>query len=1043
MMVQQNTLLPHPQTAIAMPDTPTIFKTPQLDNSQDYNFLRTQGLKYIEELGSSLWTDYNEHDPGITILEALCYAITELGYRSAMPMQNLLAGVDGTISSTQTLYTAKNILTQSPLTIDDYRKLLIDIVGIHNAWFFTDDAYTIDDKTVPAGEVAVYADCDSDSLSYNITPHPILISGLYKVLVDLDNDLQYGDLNNGEVTVLNPATTAPPPQRSFKAGEASLTISFPKWNDKHVSKDALTCDVASISINTISSLINDGNGGWTITVSISTNVNPITIDGDITVDLQPASGALALGDVQSFFTTAFTQQVISLYVMKIQLAKKIVQTVIRVLNENRNLCEDFVTVDSVIDEEVAICCDIDVIPSADMEEVQAQAFYAIEEYLNPTIKFYTLDELQAKGKTTDEIFEGPKLDHGFIDTDELEATQLRDEIYASDIISLLMDITGVTAVRNFRMTKYDSNGKPVSGQTGKSWCMPITLWHKPVFSETKSKIVFYKNQFPYLPSLSEVRDTLKWLRAIGMRNKLNGHALDIPLPTGNYISLDEYTSIEYLFPQTYGIGKAGLPTGATDERTAQSRQLKAYLMFYDQLLADFFSQLKNAGNLFSTATIKQTYYAQFIDSIKNIDPIYKKSGANNLLQQLLQQQDATISPANGWQTLYESNETYLDRHNRFLDHLMARFAESFNEYVLLMYSLDYQTQQETSIDPAHIIQSKIDFLKTYPDISYQRARAYNYYPQDDTNPNDFSVKTSELWDTDNVSGLEKKASFLGGIENYMRRFLYCIGQAIFITTNDTPAKYQFVFKNSNGDALTSVTSYATQAEATAALPQFLTYVLDNINYEIKKSASGKWHINITDENNIILASSGDFISKTDAKNAVQLFINEFEKECNSTGLYLIEHLLLRPRDQSFLPAPVCLDKNCDFCGEQDPYSFRMSVVLPYWPEHFRSLAFRNYFEDIIRREAPAHTMVRVCWINNEAMYEFDNAYKDWITALANYAFDASDINKSALQVANDKMIQILFNLHSEYPVAALHDCEESKDTNPVMLGKTILGSFKN
>ena len=55
---------------------------------------------------------------------------------------------------------------------------------------------------------------------------------------------------------------------------------------------------------------------------------------------------------------------------------------------------------------------------------------------------------------------------------------------------------------------------PGTGETGKIWCMPITSGCKPVFSETKSKILFYKNQFPFLPSLAEVRDILRWLNAV-------------------------------------------------------------------------------------------------------------------------------------------------------------------------------------------------------------------------------------------------------------------------------------------------------------------------------------------------------------------------------------------------------------------------------------------------------------------------------------------------------------------------------------------------
>lgn len=1016
-----------------MPDGITILKTPPLTPDQDYAKLRSLGLEYIEELGSKLWTDYNEHDPGITILEALCYAITELGYRTGMPMQSLLANDKGSIPSSQTLFTAQNILTQAPLTVNDYRKLLIDIPGIHNAWLFFNDFYTINNKPVPAGEVPLFADCAEDALSYTTTPHPVYLRGLYKVLLDLENDPQFGDLNNGDVIALSPAVGL------FRAGDISFTIAFAAWNEAPVNTLATTADKIHVTAAPVIAV--DGNN-WKITVTytIDGDAIPKTIVGSISVDLQPAGKKLTLADVQGFFNLAFTQQVLNLYVLKIQAAKDIVQTAVRKLNCNRNLCEDFVSVTTIQDEEVAICCDIDVKPGADMEEVQAKVFYAIEEYLNPTVKFYLLKELLDKGYTTDDIFEGPRLQHGFIDTAELEETQLRDEIYTSDIINLVMDIDGVLAVKNFRMTKYDSKGNPVPGLTGKSWCMPITAWHKPVFSETKSKIVFYKNQFPYLPSLAEVRDTMRWLHAAGMRNKLTGHATDIALPKGNYIPLDSYTSIQNLFPQTYGIGPAGLPAIAGDDRKAQAKQLKAYLMFYDQLLADFLSQLKNAGSLFSTDAIVQTYYAQFLGTIKDIDPIYKTDSIN-LLKNLLQNQSSTATPANAWQKLYEDNETFTDRRNRFLDHLMARFAESFNDYVMLMYSLDYETQQETQITPAAIINNKIDFLKNYPVLSYARAAAYNYCPQK-LDSGKYIVDTAKLWDTGNVSGLEKKASFLGGIKDYTRRFLYCISQAQIIALAGSPVQYQYQFKNSQGDVLTSTAKYNSQADAELAVATLITFAMDGEHYNITGTA-GSFIIQVDDNDGNIITQSNTFADSDAATKGLQLFIDEFNTECNSAGLHLIEHVLLRPRNNTFKLAPVCLDPACDFCGEQDPYSFRISVVLPFWPKHFRSMAFRHYFEDILRSEAPAHTAVKVCWVDNATMYGFDKAYKAWIEALANYAYDNSAINLTALQTTNDALLLLLFTLHSEYPVAALHDCEESKDTNPVMLGKTILGSFKN
>ena len=65
----------------------------------DYSFLKQLGIEYIEKYGSKIWTDYNSHDPGITMLEALCYAITDLGYRINMPIEDILSTEDGSKKS--------------------------------------------------------------------------------------------------------------------------------------------------------------------------------------------------------------------------------------------------------------------------------------------------------------------------------------------------------------------------------------------------------------------------------------------------------------------------------------------------------------------------------------------------------------------------------------------------------------------------------------------------------------------------------------------------------------------------------------------------------------------------------------------------------------------------------------------------------------------------------------------------------------------------------------------------------------------------------
>ena len=110
-----------------------IEKDRKLIPSQDFQFLLSEGLKYIEQFGSKFWTDYNPHDPGVTILDVLCYAITELGYRADFDIKDILTNKEGIIAN-QTFFSAATIFNNAALTEIDYRKLLIDIEGVSNAW---------------------------------------------------------------------------------------------------------------------------------------------------------------------------------------------------------------------------------------------------------------------------------------------------------------------------------------------------------------------------------------------------------------------------------------------------------------------------------------------------------------------------------------------------------------------------------------------------------------------------------------------------------------------------------------------------------------------------------------------------------------------------------------------------------------------------------------------------------------------------------------------------------------------------------------------
>ena len=120
-----------------MPDYPSISKQqPAFPEYLNFQVLRDIGIERLQALSSDLWTDYNLHDPGVTILEVLCYAITDLGYRNNLDIQDLLAlNPQDSSRRENNFFTPDEILTCNPVTDLDLRKRIIDIPGVRNVQF--------------------------------------------------------------------------------------------------------------------------------------------------------------------------------------------------------------------------------------------------------------------------------------------------------------------------------------------------------------------------------------------------------------------------------------------------------------------------------------------------------------------------------------------------------------------------------------------------------------------------------------------------------------------------------------------------------------------------------------------------------------------------------------------------------------------------------------------------------------------------------------------------------------------------------------------
>jgi hypothetical protein len=716
----------------------------------DFVKLRAGSIEYLSQLTGDIWTDYNAHDPGITILEMLCYAVMDLGYRASLPIEQILApapqapgATAGAVAPTgpgpvdSNFFTPAQILACNPLTILDYRRLLIDIEGVTNAWLdVADNVYDLCAST-PTGAPASQGGCKS------------YLNGLYHVSLQLDESIK-----------------------------------------------------------------------------------------------TPA------------------QQTV------------VVDRVRKSLMAHRNFCEDFVDIGILCSMGIGVCADIEVVVGADAGTVFQGIVGALQAFFSTAPKFYTLQELlqPPKSKPIESIFAGRPYDitqsHGFVDPDEFDQINLRKEIHLSDLYRVILGVSGVATIRRLSLNVCGNN--PVSAGTG--WTFSVPANYVPVFDLSCCGWQFSQNNRAVQVDIAALSApfSFNYTANAKLLYPQGSPYLDLAIEYGNYLpGLGDYYSIQNEFPRVYGIGNGGIPSDAPVLRKAQALQLKGYLLFFDQMLADYVAQLQNLRNLFSLsappAADRHTYFTSQLSTVPGIANLIGAGQAASsraiavgakLLHELRKIRDGKIADAmldelstpypfetvderniavyqliddtaagsvqtgsfvtegGCWyfyltgtaadvillgrqgfgkqqdavnaaglilssaaqktnyslynlpdgihfsfsvgvdipgyytqlQQLAEDSTLYTQRRGQFLDHLLARFSEQFVDLAILNYGF----LKGPALDTA-IITAKEGFLTNYIDLSSNRGKGPDY-----------SVNG---WYNDNVSGFEKRVAALGGFND--------------------------------------------------------------------------------------------------------------------------------------------------------------------------------------------------------------------------------------------------------------------------------------
>jgi hypothetical protein len=810
----------------------------------DYARLKVEGIALLQRLSGEVWTDYNEHDPGVTTLEQLCYALTELSYRADFPLSDLLAERDGRIDTRrQALFIPRRILPCNPTTEGDYRKLIVDRVrGVANVWL---RPYRPQDPSKAVG-------------------------GLYDILL------------------------------------------------------------------------------------YAPGIDPCACDGE------DAPSAVR-------------------------------RRVRRVYCRHRNLCEDLHSVRLLKPLRAAVTAVVTVERARAAEATLAEILFNLGNFFAPELRRVPLKSLLDLGVPPDEIFNGPLLRNGFITDDQLRPKA--SEIPVPEVVRVLSSTRGVATVSGVEVgvgdtgTIYRGNDSiPVPANS------ILQLDTRPDRQRGGFTIRLFKDGIEYEPDARLVRRELEKLWADYRRTYrlMPQYREYFPDPRGTYRDLSQYYSIQNQYPDVYGIGEYGLPSSAPEARRGQAKQLKGYLLVFEQLLADFLAQLAHVKDLYSTEYgLRHTYFYQYLnESVPNVAPLLKEDYRRGL-RRIVHEQDPIAS-----------------RRNRFLDLLLALYAERLDASSVAGSARD----DEPAADE-HLLRAKLSLLRHMVVSTHDRGRGFDYLAP--TSPR-------------NVAGMELKSRIQLGMSAYDHRplvdFLDASSVEIADDDNDPSSVGRPLNRHADHieDTFVPVAAYdealprivggvegeppAAQAKPTpeqtaptleqagplrgrAVSEEFLHAASSPENYRAgtlpgesaftlvcKSPAEDRWRL---------VGKYPDLASAlTAARDAV-----EQTRELSRHGrqLYIVEHTLLRfgrsRPDEPQQPGAELNTPEGQRHGRKFPYSFTITAVVSAPPAEAAGDDYRRFVRDVIRQNAPALVVADYCFLGLRDLRRFETLYWDWRSAL--------------------------------------------------------------
>lgn len=590
------------------------------NRSLDFKQLREEGLKLIQTLSGGIWTDYNLHDPGVTTLEILCYALTDLGYRTEQLMEAFEAEESvepGFINSY--FFDYEEIIPHLPLSQWDFEDFIEkNHSKVLNAWF---EAYPI---LHPSGPVR----------------------GGFEIALLLSYDEQFGNLNSDVIHI------------PLGENETMEVIFFDEDNRRmqwdnirkikscHWNEDDPDSFFVFERYNCQAAL--------TLEVAYQNQRKNASIHTKARITFNPPKESRRKAQsIESYRETIIQRlespeflKVLAQAVSKENYKEQLLADIRQTLFPCRNLCEDFIAFRVVSEQEIKINAEIIL---EDDAPIANKVIHAIYDRLDAFLLQMMVEAKQPVHRA------------------------LKNILYASNLIEEMVKVKGVEGASILSLNLFVDGVPTIPLQDETSFeCIHLQRFaqYVPKISREKSNLTFIRAGAKEVAETASVSKEFKPQLHLFTGDKpakeiVTEKARPHKLNKSFFEDLRQYYSIQNDFPQNYRL-REGLFSPSTPEKfKLRARQFKAYLIFFERILIGYLEQLYSFHDLLS---VKQ-------------NPEISENELQRLKKQIPDLDLLKLVDENKWENTTSSPQgryPILLQQHKILDHLLARFATSYS-----------------------------------------------------------------------------------------------------------------------------------------------------------------------------------------------------------------------------------------------------------------------------------------------------------------------------------------------------------------------------